>query len=120
MTGLEKLCRANRWRVRTGELASSEIDGFNGWFIVPMDGEIWQICLSDGMGFKHLSATNHQKRQLPPWQVMVRLKEAFFADEDWVVMYIPAKDEYVNDHPFVHHLWLPLNSELPHPLVALV
>jgi hypothetical protein len=122
-TRLEKLMRANRWRIKAGQkmpahLASSPEDGWQGWFLVPMEGELWQVCISDGMGFLHLSATNAQKRQLPSWQVMCRLKDAFFADEDWVVMYIPAKDDYVNDDPFVHDLWLPINSELPHPSVA--
>ena len=119
-TSLEKLSRANRWRIKTGTFASTEVDGWNGLFLVPMDGRIWQVCLSDGFGFRHLSATNYTRKELPPWQVMVRLKEAFFDDATWVVMYIPAKEDYVNDHPYVHHLWEPLNEELPKPSIVLV
>jgi hypothetical protein len=119
-TALEKLCRANRWRVREGKYASTEAAGFNGWFLVPLDGEIWQVCIADGMGFRHLSVTNHQKKMLPPWKILCRLKDAFFADDETVVLYIPAKDDYIDLHPFVHHLWSPIDQELPKPLIALV
>jgi len=120
MTCLEKLSRANRWRVRTGRMASDETAGWNGYFLIPIDGQIWQIQIADGMGWKHLSATNAQKHQLPSWQIMVRLKSLFFSDEEWVVMYIPAQEDYVNDHPYVHHLWAPLDEKLPIPPIVLV
>jgi hypothetical protein len=120
MTCLEKLCRANRWRVRNGRFGSTEVDGWNGHFLVPFDGEVWQVLISDGMGWRHLSASNAYKKMLPPWSVMCRLKEAFWGDQDWVVQFHPAKDDWINDHPFVLHLWQPLNEELPKPPVVLV
>lgn len=120
MTCLEKISRANRWRIKTGKMGSNETAGFNGAFIVPISGEMWQVIISDGMDFRHLSATNAQRRQLPGWEIMCRLKELFFADDSWVVIYIPAKEAYINDHPYCHHLWEPLNEKLPIPWTALV
>jgi hypothetical protein len=120
MTCLEKISKANRWRIRTGQFASDETAGFNGHFLVPLEGHLWQVILSDGLGFRHLSATNAQKKILPPWTVLVRLKESFFADDEWAVIYLPAKDDYVNVHPYVHHIWAPLDEPLPKPLIALV
>jgi hypothetical protein len=120
MTALEKLCKANRWRVRKGQMASDETYGWNGAFLVPLEGELWHVVISDRMGWKHLSASNAQKRMLPSWTVLTRLKDAFFGDDEWVVLYIPGKDDYINDHPFVHHLWTPLNQELPKPDIVLV
>jgi hypothetical protein len=120
MTCLEKLSRANRWRIRTGEFASDETDGFNGHFLVPLEGELFHVILSDGMGFRHLSVSNAQKRTLPSWTVLRRLKETFWGDDSWVVQYLPAKDDYVNDHKWVLHLWEPLNQELPKPPIILV
>jgi hypothetical protein len=119
-TSLEKLCRANRWRIRAGELGSSEVDGWNGHFIVPLDGELWHVMLSDGAGWKHLSVTNAQKRMLPSWTTMCRLRDAFFDDADWVVQFHPAKDDNINAHPYCLHLWMPLNEDLPHPSFVLV
>lgn len=126
MTCLEKLCRANRWRItaanteRPSRIASSPSDGWNGHFMVPLEGEFWQVRLSDGMGWKHLSVTNAQRKALPPWNVMCRLKEFFYGDDEWAVQFHPAKEDYINDHPFVLHLWAPLNDELPKPPIIMV
>jgi|SRR5215469_5427662 len=123
-TCLEKLLSANRWRVRTGKMGSTDALGWNGAFIVPIDGQLWQVILGDGTGlgtgWRHLSATNAQRREVPPWAVMCRLKELFFADDAWVVQFHPPKDDYVNDHPFVLHLWEPLEEKLPTPNIVLV
>lgn len=120
MTCLEKLCKANRWRVRTGTMGSDETYGWNGAFIVPLEGELWHVILSDGMGWRHLSVKNAQKKVLPSWGLMARLKELFFDDDAWVVQFHPAKDEYVNLHPCVLHLWESLDEPMPHPHVVQV
>lgn len=120
MTSLEKLCKANRWRIRTGQYGSTEVDGWNGAFLVPLEGDFWHVMISDGMGWKHLSISNAQTKKLPSWSVMVRVKEAFFGDDEWACQFFPAKEDYVNDCEWCLHLWLPINSELPHPSVVLV
>jgi hypothetical protein len=119
-TCLEKLRRAERWRVKAGQFGSSETDGFNGHFLVPLDGELWFCRISDGWGWRHVSVSNAQRKMLPTWAIMCRVKEAFFSDESWVVQYHPAKTDYVNDHELVLHLWEPLEENLPHPPVILV
>lgn len=120
MTCLEKLTRANRWRIRTGQMGSEDCAGWNGAFIVPLEGHMWQVLISDGMGWRHLSITNAQKSMLPSWNVMCRIKEYFFGDEDWAVQFHPPKGDYVNVHEFVLHLWQPLNENLPVPLNIMV
>ena len=120
MTCLEKLVRANRWRVRKGQFASDETSGFNGHFIVPLEGDMWFVRISDGMGFKHLSISNAQRKILPNWTVMRRIKEAFFGDDEWCVQYFPAKEDYINDCEWCLHLWTPLDEPLPKPSIALI
>lgn len=120
MTSLEKLSRANRWRIRKGKFASTEVDGWNGHFLVPLEGELWLVIISDGLGFKHLSVTNAQKKILPGWNILTRLKDLFYGDDEWAVVYFPAKEEYIDDHPYCHHLWCPLNDLLPKPSIVLV
>lgn len=119
-TCLEKLRAAERWRVKTGQMASSETDGFNGHFLVPMEGELWLVQISDGMGWKHISISNAQKKVLPNWTVMSRMKDAFFADDEWAVQYFPAKEDYINSCEWCLHIWSPLNEQLPVPHYVLV
>ena len=120
MTTLEKLRRAERWRIKNGALASSETDGFNGDFLVPLDGDLWHVRLSDGWGWRHASITNAQRKVLPSWQIMCRVKESFWGDDAWVMQLHPAKDENINDHAFCLHLWEPLEDKIPIPPVILV
>src|SRR6267142_6195691 len=98
MTSLEKLCRANRWRIRPANLerpsliASSDVDGWNGHFMVPMEGEMWHVTLNDRTGWRRLSVANAQSKELPSWTVMKRLKDAFFSDTDWVIQFYPPRN----------------------------
>jgi len=120
MTALEKLARANRWRIGPANLthpsriASSDADGFNGHFLVPMEGDLWHVILCDRTGWRRLSVSNAQTKELPGWTVMNRLKDAFFSDTDWVVQFYPPKD--VESPAGCLELWQPLNDPLPLPI----
>jgi hypothetical protein len=119
-TCLEKLSRANRWRIKQGIMASTEVDGWNGAFLVPLEGELWHVIISDQIGWRHLSISNAQKKILPNWTVMCRIKDAFFGDDAWVVQFHVPPEEYVDDHPYCLHLWESIYEPMPHPSIALV
>jgi hypothetical protein len=120
VTCLEKLTRANRWRVKTGQMGSDDSYGWNGAFLVPLEGELWHVIIGDGNGWRHLSVVNAQKKVLPSWNVMCRFKDLFFSDSSWVVQFHPPGDEYINDHPYCLHLWESIDEPMPHPHVVLV
>lgn len=58
----------------------------------------------------HVSATFRDR--LPSWKTMVEVKRLFLGSEREAVMFIPPDDEYVNLHPFVHHLWAPVDKNV--------
>jgi hypothetical protein len=120
VTALEKLIKANRWRIKSGSLATSEVDGFNGAFLVPLEGELWFIIASDKLGWKHVSVSNSQKKVLPNWTIMSRVKGCFFGDDEAAVIYLPSKEDHINDHPYTHHLWMPLDEPMPKPPIVFV
>lgn len=75
-----------------------------------------------GSGWEHLSARvkmNNGER-VPTWEEMCWLKHLFWEDEEVVVQFHPKKSEYVNNHPFVLHLFKEVGKEFPHPPVELV
>jgi len=76
------------------------------------------------MGWEHVSVTKRTKNRnvysLPSWEEMCFIKDLFWSDEDTVIQYHPKKSEYVNNHPYVLHLWKPTNIELPIPNSLLV
>ena len=47
------------------------------------------------------------KMRLPTWPEMQLVKTLFWEDDERVMQFHPEEDQYVNDHPFVLHLWKP-------------
>lgn len=115
-TCLEKLIRANRWRIKKGTLATADEQGWNGHFLVPLDGSLWMVRLNDEHGWRHLAVTNAQRKTVTPWHVTREMKRLFFADEAWVVEFHPPVKNYIADR-WARHLWEPLNEVLPAPPV---
>ena len=122
------------YRVKRGPYASQVSSGNNGFFVIPFGdrekGPHFQCVASDGMGFEHVSISlinishsgkSYPIKRCPSWDEMCRMKELFWDDpEDVVLQYHPAKSEYVSMHPYVLHLWRPVDQdgkpiELPRP-----
>ena len=89
--------------------------GAIGWCDFPdkkFRGTLIIGCNEDG--WEHVSVSSYKKRQLPDWDIMCRLKEAFWEDEEMVVQIHPKKSEYVHgvgDLGNVLHLWRPVGGD---------
>lgn len=98
----------NSRRVRSGEYGSDDSFGFNGMFEIALSGEARRIrCIaSNGQGWEHVSVSfGPGAKSCPSWEVMCRVKDLFWNDDDVVIQFHPAKRDYVNNHPGCLHLW---------------
>lgn len=59
----------------------------------------------NGYGWEHLSVMVKRKRRCPTWEEMNFVKGLFWEDEETVVQFHPKRSQYVNNHPYVLHLW---------------
>lgn len=104
----------NDFRVEVG------VDG--GFYIVPKDkapcGMELRIIASTGMNWDHVSVS--LKNRVPNWQEMCFVKELFFEDHECVIQYHPPKENYVNIHENVLHLWRLQDFQIPLPPTELV
>ncbi len=110
--------KINKCRIRNGAFASDDSDGMNGFFIFEIDGKLYKVVASDGMGWKHVSVSHaapNLRLRTPAWKIMCAVKDLFWEPEDTVIQYHPAHSQYVNCHPGCLHLWQPLNEKLPIP-----
>ncbi len=111
-------------RITTGRMASTSKQGNNGAFeLPPIRGGRTLFCLvSDGMGWEHVSVhvLDGKRMHTPTWSEMCHIKDLFWDAEDLVVQYHPPKSEYVNNHPYVLHLWRPTDQTIPNPPSILV
>lgn len=101
-------------------LASKKEDGNNGAFFLDSNVLSWKLAciVSDEGGWEHVSVHAFNKigdMRTPFWSEMCRIKNMFWDEEDVVIQYHPKKSEYVNNHPYVLHLWRPINIEIPTP-----
>lgn len=89
--------------------------------IIATDG--MGVAGADGLAWEHVSVS--VAHRCPTWSEMAIVKDLFWDAEDVVLQYHPARSEYVNNHPFVLHLWRPVTVTgtpwaLPRPPSILV
>lgn len=65
--------------------------------------DVLTVMISDGMGWDHISVST--KDHCPTWDQMNWVKDLFFVPECCVIQFHPPKSKYVNNHPFVLHMW---------------
>lgn len=95
----------NGFRIRVGIMASTDDAGNNGAFIVRSIGfaHPLNVIASDGEGWEHVSVS--LQHRTPTWEEMCFIKSKFWDEQDLVVQFHPPLSEYVNNHPYVLHLW---------------
>ena len=110
------------FRVTRGEMASDDSYGNNGVFFIPVPEFKTNFACqaSDGMMWEHVSIRIHPQKRTPVWAEMNYIKDLFWGDDDLVVQYHPPKKDYINNHPYVLHLWRPVGTIIPAPPSILV
>lgn len=106
----------NKYRVRSGPLASSPDDGNNGGFFVPYalgPRAPLKVIASDGCGWEHVSVSLPDR--CPTWDEMCAIKALFWDAEDAVMQLHPPRSTWVNNHPYCLHLWRPVEGAIPLP-----
>ena len=93
-------------------------DGGNGWIHHPLFKKPMAVVYSNGMGWNHVSVSFSNRT--PTWDEMCIVKDMFFNEDETVIQYHPAKEDYVNNHPHTLHLWQPQDIEIPNPPSILV
>lgn len=88
--------------------------------------DMW-ILVSSDYRWEHVSVSLLTKSEepclierCPKWNEMQFVKDKFFKEDECVVQFHPAKKDYVNNHPYVLHLWRPIDGRFPTPPKELV
>lgn len=93
-------------------------DGFNGIYVDPVERKNYFFVFSWGQGWEHLSVS--QRNKTPSWDIMCRIKNVFWGEDEACVEYHPKKEDYVNLHPHCLHIWKEVGKEFPTPPSILV
>lgn len=97
----------------------------HGMFLVPhavTRGRTLKIIASCGRdarletGWEHVSVSIMGNRHAcPTWEEMCLVKDLFWNDDECIVQFHPAKQNYVNHYPGCLHLWKSVNAPFPTP-----
>ena len=80
----------------------------------PVHTVLYLCTASDGLGWEHVSVSLPADGRLATWEEMCQIKDLFWGEEDMVVQYHPAREDYV-DNASVLHLWRSTDQEMPKP-----
>jgi hypothetical protein len=113
----------NQYRLKRLYGRSVLSSGNNGVFRVPYGLHFLSCVVSDGGrdGWEHVSVSCQFRRKkkwqtrTPNWDEMCFVKDMFWDENEVVIQFHPAKENYVNNHPHVLHLWRLLDGEFPLP-----
>ena len=86
--------------------AEAPNDGMGGWYYDSTSGKRLNFIFSYQMGWEHLSVSMPSKT--PTWDMMCRMKDIFWNEDETCVEYHPAKSQYVNMHSHCLHIWRPI------------
>lgn len=68
------------------------------------------------MGWEHVTVSPQPQRgKTPEWDVMCKVKEIFWDDEECCIEFHPRKSQYINNNETCLHIWKPIGVELPEP-----
>jgi hypothetical protein len=108
------------------QFKTEDSDGMTGYFVIPMEPDTWALVISspgnETITWEHVSARIGYKKyhgklaeRVPTWDEMCLLKDIFWGDDEVVMQIHPKMEDYINQHPFVLHLWKPIGVEIPTP-----
>jgi len=92
-----------KYRVKTGPMASDESFGMNGVFILQHADTSLSVVVSDGMEWDHVSVST--RTRCPTWDEMCWVKNIFFDPEETVIQYHPPESCYIDEFPYALHMW---------------
>lgn len=108
-----------KYRLREGSYGSDPSLRMVGAFLIPspLSGTL-RILSSGPEEWEHVSVS--QGNRCPNWPEMCFIKNMFWNEEEIVIQYHPPKSKYINNHPFVLHMWKKKNFKMPLPPMLLV
>lgn len=106
----------NKYRIRTGPMASDNSLGNLGAFQIPVSTKskrCFNVISSDAAGWEHVSVSLPDRT--PTWDEMCAIKAMFWGPDDCVIQYHPPVGAYINNHPHCLHMWRPTGIGFPVP-----
>jgi len=103
----------DKYRHTSGPFGSKDGDKF-GLFFIHRTGKatLKVLAAPEDSEWQHVSVS--LPNRCPTWKEMCFVKKLFWGEDETVIQFHPNKSEYINNHPYVLHLWRHRNGhQLP-------
>jgi len=84
----------------------------------PVARKSYWCKFTKAQGWEHLTVSG--KNKVPDWDVMCKVKDIFWDEEECCIEYHPRKSQYINNNEYCLHIWRPDFMELPEPPLHLL
>ena len=88
-------------------------DGIKGF--INIDRIDMSFVASWGGGWEHVSVSPLKRKVTPTWEIMCKVKDIFFKEDEAVIQIHPPRAEYVNNMTNCLHLWRATDREMVLP-----
>lgn len=87
----------------------------------PVTQKRYWVKFTRAQGWEHVAVSPQPQRgKVPEWDVMCKIKEIFWDDEECCIEFHPRKSQYINNNETCLHIWKPIGIELPEPDTLLI
>lgn len=117
MKELEKILANGKLNIKT-QLTDGDDIQLRAYYTDPLTQKRYWCKFTRAMGWEHLTISGQNK--VPDWNVMCKVKDIFWDDEECCIEYHPRKSQYVNNNETCLHIWKPIGVELPEPPTILL
>ena len=84
----------------------------------PISRKSYWCKFTKAQGWEHVTVGG--KNKVPDWDVMCKVKDIFWDEEECCIEYHPRKSQYINNNEYCLHIWRPDFMELPEPPLLLL
>ena len=120
MRTLETILSNRQLQILT-HVDDSEGIQIRAYYTHPVTQKRYWCKFTKAYGWEHLTVSPQPQRgHTPEWDVMCRVKDIFWEEEECCIEYHPRHSQYVNNNETCLHIWRPIDVELPEPPTILL
>ena len=86
--------------------------GGDGYIYFPESKPIY-VRFCNCFDWEHVSVSKNKK--CLSWEEMCQVKDIFWNKNECAIQYHPPEEDYINNNPYVLHIWKPIKETIPMP-----
>lgn len=117
MREFEEIINNSKLTIKT-QLNENDIIQIRAYYNDPVTRKSYWCKFTKAQGWEHVTVAGNHK--VPDWELMCKIKDIFWSEEECCIEYHPRKSQYINNNEYCLHIWRPVDEMLPEPPTILL